>query len=93
MGSRYLAYESGETSGTRLSSYQVLNALASYKWNPPGEPCGVKLELFLDNLLNKRTNVSAEVQGGAGAGNSLGYVLASPLAPRTIGLRVRLLLK
>lgn len=106
VGSQYLAYESGETSPRQLGSYGVLNVLGSYDWQPEGEAYGVKVELFIDNLLNKNYNVAANIHGAASdyanydntgkpyTGAELYPFQQSAVgAPRTIGLRVRLLLK
>ena len=87
VGSQYLAYSSGETSNTQLGTYQVWDALASYEWHPSGGVSGIKLEAFVDNLLNKQYNIYAYIHGSStSTGN---YQLSAPGAPRTIGLRVK----
>lgn len=99
VGSQYLAYESGETSPRQLGSYQVLSALGSYKWEPAGAAYGVKFELFIDNLLNRNYAIGANIHGAAADYTSATSASlypeqqSAPGAPRTIGLRVKLLLK
>ena len=99
VGSQYLAYESGETSPRQLGSYQVLSALGSYKWKPAGAAYGVKFELFIDNLLNRNYAIGANIHGAAAdytnptSASLYPEQQSAPGAPRTIGLRVRLILE
>ena len=88
VGPQYLAYSSGETSNTQIGAYQVWDLLGSYEWHPSGVISGVKLEAFVDNLLNKKYTIYAYIHGSStSTGN---YQLSAPGAPRAVGLRVRL---
>ncbi len=99
VGSQYLAYESGETSPRQLGSYQVLSALGAYRWEPAGAAYGLKFELFIDNLLNRNYAIGADIHGAAADYTNPTSASLYPEqqsasgAPRTIGLRVKLVLK